>query len=81
MIRTSRRRLGARRPAGAAPVPHFVALLGVLREAAGRHLALLPDVPLAALRRRPKPGHLNPRVARSLDRSAVHPGAVPCTCT
>ncbi len=34
-----------RPPARAAAVPHFVALLGVLREAAARGLSLLADAP------------------------------------
>ena len=37
--------LHRRNPAPSRPVPHFVALLSVLRLAAGRRLNLLPDGP------------------------------------
>ena len=40
------------RLAGGTPVPHFVALLSILREAADRHLALLPEEPKMARRHR-----------------------------
>ena len=51
-----------------ATVPHFVALLGVLHEAATRGLALLPDAP--APRRFPRLGKPKRRFFQALEKTA-----------
>ena len=49
-----------RPPIRTATVPHFIALLGVLHEAATRGLSLLPEAPAAW--RASRPGHRQHRL-------------------
>jgi hypothetical protein len=53
----------------AAAVPQFVALLGVLHEAAVRGLALLPDPPAAQAF--PRLGKNRPRLFQALENTAA----------
>ncbi len=66
------------RPLAGAAVPQFIALLGVLREAAARGLALLPDPPAPPLF--PRPGKTGPGFSKPWKNTRLHE-APPCTST
>ena len=59
-----------RPPARVVAVPHFVTLLGVLREAALRGLHLLPEA--SAPRRFPNLGKTRRRLFQGLEKARVH---------